>query len=137
MRRLLIMACLPLAALTLAACGASTVSTSGFKGEQQAAAKVIANLQSQATAGEQGKICESTLATSIVSRLGGSKGCEKAIKEQLGEVDSLEVTVQSVQLSSGGDTANASVLSVQEGKKKERTVALVKEGGTWKISGLG
>jgi hypothetical protein len=125
---------IPLCALALAGCG-TTTSTTGFKGEKHEVAQALANLQSNATSGEEGKICANELASSVVSRLGGSKGCEAAIKRQLTEVDSLEVTVESVDVT--GSTATATVKSVHEGKKKNSTIALLKEGKLWKISALG
>jgi hypothetical protein len=136
MRRLLALLCLPLCALTLSACG-STVSTANFKGEAHEVAQTISNLQADATAGEQKKICGDDLAAAAVSRLGSVKGCEEAIKKQLAEIDSLEVSVQSVKLASGNSTATAAVTSIYEGKKRPSTVSLVKEGGKWKISALG
>jgi hypothetical protein len=136
MRRLLALICLPSCALMLSACG-STVSTAGFKGQQHEVAQTISNLQADATAGEQKKICGDDLAAVAVSRLGGTKGCEEAIKKQLAEVDSLEVSVQSVKLAAGGTSATAAVTSIYEGKKRPSTASLVKEGGKWKISALG
>jgi len=73
----------------------------------------------------------------VVARLGGTKRCEAAIKSQLSEVDSLEALVESVTIGPGGKTATAQVKSVHEGKKATSTVALVDEGGRWKISALG
>jgi hypothetical protein len=124
-----------LAVLTLAACG-STVSTSGFKGEQHRVAQAIANLQSDATGGEQKKICANDVAGAVVKRLGGTKGCEKAFKDQLAEVDNLDVTVESVQITSAGSTATASVKSTYGGKHRTGTVNLVKESGEWKLSSV-
>jgi copper chaperone CopZ len=135
-RRIIIPVCLALSAVLLAACG-STVSTAGFKGEQHEVAQTISNLQADATAGEQKKICASDLAASVVSKLGGTKGCEEAIKKQLAEVDSLEVKVQSVKLSSENTSATAAVRSVYEGKTRPSTISLVREGGKWKVSALG
>ncbi len=43
----------------------------------------------------------------VVARLGGTKGCEAAIKSQLAEVDNLEVHVESVTLAPGGKSATA------------------------------
>ena len=136
MRRLLALLCLPLCAVTVAACG-STVSTAGFKGEQHEVAQTISNLQADATAAEQKKICANDMAAALVTRLGGSKGCEAAVKSQLAEVDNLEATVKSVQVATGGKTATAQVKSVHEGKTATSAVSLVKEGGKWKISGVG
>jgi len=123
-----------LLALGLAACG-TTVSTGSFKGEAHEAAQAVANLQADATAGDQGKICANDFAASVVSRLGGTKACEQAIKNQLAEIDNLELGVQSVKLGSAG-TATATVKSTYAGKKKVGPVLLVKEAGKWKVSSL-
>lgn len=136
MRRLLALLCVPVPALALVAC-ASQVSTSSFKGEQHAAAQTVANLQADATAGEEKKICTEDLSASVVTRLGGTKGCEAAIKKQLAEVDSLELSVSGVTVEPSGKTATAQVKSIREGKKHAGTVTLVKEGDRWKISALG
>jgi copper chaperone CopZ len=135
MRRPLGLLCPPLLALALAGC-ATTTTTVGFKGAEHEAAQTIANFQSDATDAEQKKICTNDLAATLVTRLGGAKGCETAIKNQLAEVDSMEVSVQSVKVASDGATATANVKSVREGKKHAGTVSLVKEGGKWKIAGL-
>ena len=135
MRRMLALSCLPLSALALSAC-ASTVSTAGFKGEQHEVAQTISNLQADATAGEQKKICADDLAAGVVAQLGGTKGCEAAIKNQLAEVNSLEIKVQSVHLATGNARATANVSSIHEGKTRPSTVSLVKEGGKWKLSGV-
>ncbi len=135
MRRPLALLCLPLCALALAACGAAS-TTVGFKGVQHEAAQTVANLASDATASEQKKICEDDLAAATVARLGGTKACEATVKSQLAEVDNLEVSVQSVQIAADGTTATAQVKSVREGKSRASTLALVKERGKWKISGL-
>jgi hypothetical protein len=136
MRRPLALLGLPLSAFALAACG-TTVSTTSFKGAQREVAQTIANFQAAATSGEQKKICTEDLAAPLVARLGAAKGCEAAIKSQLAEVDSLDATVESVKLGAGGRTATAQVKGVHEGKKTTSALALVEEGGKWKISGLG
>ncbi|HEX7610285.1 MAG TPA: hypothetical protein VF380_06415 [Solirubrobacteraceae bacterium] len=135
-RRVAALLCIAPLALGIAACG-STVSTSGFKGEEHAVAQTISNLQSDATASEPGKICKNDLAASVVTRLGGVKACEAAIKSQLTEVDSLEVSVKSIKLGSGGTTATAEVTSTYGGKKAHGPVTLVKEGGKWKMASIG
>ena len=132
-RRPLALFCLALAPLALAACG-STVSTSSFKGEQHAAAQAIADLQADATAGDETKICKNDLAAGVVTKLGGKKGCEKTIKTQLTEIDSLEVSVQSIQIAAGGKTAIAHVKSTYAGKKRAGTVSLAKESARWRIT---
>jgi hypothetical protein len=122
-------------ALGLSACGTS-VSTSSFKGEQHAVAQTLANLQSHATASEQGKICSDDLAAAVVTRLGGKSGCESAIKAQLTEIENLELSVQSIVIAPSARTATAQVRSTYKSKTKLGTLALVKEGGSWKVSGL-
>jgi hypothetical protein len=116
-------------------CG-STSSAGNFKGEQHNVAQTIANLQSDATAGEQGKICSRDLTAAVVKRLGGAKSCESAIKEQINQVGNFETTVQSVNIEASGKTATAVVKSIYAGKSRETTVRLQKEGGAWKVGGL-
>jgi hypothetical protein len=135
MRRMPALVCLPLSAVVLAACG-STTTTAPFKGEKHEVAQTIANLQTHATAAEQKKICAEDLAAAVVTRLGGSKHCEAAIKNQLAEVDNLETSVKSVDVTAVGKAATARVNSIDEGKTAAGTVSLVKEGGKWKISGV-
>ena len=65
-KRASILLSLPLVALALSACG-SAVSTSAFKGEEHEVAQAIADLQADATAGEQGKICANDLSAAVVS----------------------------------------------------------------------
>ena len=99
----------------------------------------VSHLQADATAADEQKICRNDLAAAVVARLSGAPGgCKQAVKSQVTEVDSLKVTVQSVQVSGSGAqrTASARVKSVYEGKMRPRTVSLVKEGGKWKISGV-
>jgi hypothetical protein len=123
-----------LLAVGLSAC-AKAVSTSGLKGEAKAAAETIKNLQSDVTAGDEKKICQNDLAKALVTKLDAAEGgCEKAIKDQLTEVDSFEVTIQTVQ--AAGGAATAKVKSIYSGKSKAGTLSLVKEGGKWKISAL-
>lgn len=119
-------------ALGLAACG-STVSTSNFKGAEKEVATTVSNLQADATANEPAKICSRDFAQSVVRSLGGAKGCEEAVKTQLRQVDSLEVSIQHIALGAGGLTATASTKSVYKGKTKPYTMTLHKEGGAWRI----
>jgi copper chaperone CopZ len=126
--------CAPLLAIGVTACGATTVSTSSFKGEQQKVAQAVAHLQSHATALEAKKICGEDLAAAAVARLNSSGSCKKAIESQLKEIDSFETTVQTVQID--GATATAHVKSVNGGKKTVQTVTFAKEGGKWRISGI-
>jgi copper chaperone CopZ len=134
--RALALVCAPLLAVGVAAC-ASTGSTAGFKGEAHEVAQTISNLQSDATARNEQKVCANDLANTVVTGLGRAKGgCKQAIKNQLAEVDSFELNVKSVQVNAKRTppTATAQVKSVNAGKTRLGTVSLVKEAGKWKIS---
>ncbi|HEY2282199.1 MAG TPA: DUF3828 domain-containing protein [Solirubrobacteraceae bacterium] len=134
-RRTIALLCAPLLTTGVAACGATTVSTSSFKGEQQQVAQAVAHLQSHATALEAKKICAEDLAAARVTQLNKAPGrCKQALESQLKQIDSFETTVQSVQIK--GATATAGVKSVNGGKKAVQTVTLVREGGKWKISSV-
>ena len=127
--------CIPLLALGVTAC-ASTTSSSSFKGEPHEVAQAVVSLQSEAAAGEAQKICKELLSSSVTARLSVAHGgCTQALKSQLTEVDSPELTIQSVQLH--GASASVTVKSIDAGKSRIGTLTLVKESGKWKISGLG
>jgi hypothetical protein len=135
MRRTLPLLCAAPLAAGLGACGKS-VSTSSFQGEQRQVARRIADFQSDATAADEKKVCANDLAAAVVGKLGGRRGCERAITHQLREIDNLEVSIESIRLAPGGTTAQARVKSVREGKRRPSSLSLVKEGGAWKVSGL-
>jgi hypothetical protein len=133
-RRLAAAAAAPLMAVGLAACG-TTVSTAGFKGEQHAVAKRLADFQSHAGSRENDKICSQDVTAELRQRLGGKNGCEKAFKRQLEQTDSSELSVQSVTIAPGGKTATAGVKSTAAGKKNvPGTIRLAKEGNGWRIA---
>jgi hypothetical protein len=130
--------CALLGALALSmgiiACG-STVSTSGYKGESHNVAQTISNFQSDATTGDQQKLCQNDLALAVQTRLkAAGSGCQQALKDQLPQIDNFNVTVESIAVS--GDTATAKVKSTYSGKSRISTIQLVKEGKDWKISSL-
>jgi hypothetical protein len=131
-RRLLALICVSCCPLAVAACG-TTTSTAAFKGSEHDVAQTIANLQSDVTSGERKKICADDLAAAVVTRLGGTKGCEATIKDQLDETDNTELDVESVTVK--GKSATAKVKSIYSGKKVPgATVSLLEEGGKWKIA---
>ena len=136
-RTLLLLCCAP-PALGLGAC-AKSVSTSSFKGEQHDVAQTVANLQSDVTASDQKKICSRDLSSSLVKRLNAAPGgCRRAVKDQLAEVDNLDLTVESVAVHAAGAarSATAVVSSTFEGKKRRSTLSLTFESGSWKLSGI-
>ncbi len=118
----------------LAACG-STASTSNFKGVEHEVAQRIASLQSDVTSSSRENICKHDLSAAIVTKLGGQKGCEAALKHQLTQIEQLETTIVSVKVAPDGKSATAKVKSTYEGNSREKTLPLVKEAGGWKVSG--
>ncbi len=136
-KRASLQSCAVLLVIGLSAC-ATTVSTSGYKGEAKDVAQTIKNLQSDVTTGEQKKVCSNDLASSVIQSLSTAKGgCQQVIKDQLKEIASFEVNVQSIQITSGGNAAMARVKSKYAGKNRVSTISLVKEGSAWKIAKLG
>jgi hypothetical protein len=113
-------------------CG-ETVSTASFKGESRNVAQTISDFQSDVTARDQKKLCQRDLAASVTDRLTRSGGsCQAALKNQLLQIDATDLTIQSIATS--GKRATAQVKSTYSGKNRVSTLALVKEGGRWKIS---
>jgi len=119
-------------ASALAGCG-ETVSTSSFKGEQRHVAETVSNFQKDATASDEQKLCANDLAKTLTKRLGAAGGCQAVVKRQLGQVDALNLTVDSITVT--GASAQARVKSTWAGKSRVSTLSLVKEGSRWKISG--
>jgi hypothetical protein len=133
-KRASLQSCAVLLVIGLSAC-ATTVSTSGYKGEAKGVAQTIKDLQSDVTAGDQKKVCEKDLAGPVVKSLSSTPGgCQKAIEDQLKEIASFEVNVQSIQIISAGHAASAKVKSKYSGKTKISTISLVKEAGRWRIA---
>jgi len=124
-----------LLATGLGACGGA-VSTSSFKGEAHAVAQRLSDLQSDVTAADEQKICESDFSRAARARLSThGNTCAKALKRQIGTIDSYELTVEKVAVK--GATATATVRSTWSGKNRTSTVRLVKEGGAWRVEGVG
>jgi hypothetical protein len=116
----------------LGACANSTVSTSGFKGPSKGVAQRIADFQSNVAGGDDRKICNQDLASAVRARLAG--GCARALHAQLGAIDDYELSVKSIAVS--GNSATARVRSTWSGRTRTDTLALVKEGGAWRIAAL-
>lgn len=117
----------------LTACG-ETASTGNFKGESHNVAQTVANFQSDATASDQKKLCENDLTAALTARLHSAGGCQTVLKNQLHEIDALNMTIESIAVN--GSAASARVKSTYAGKSRITTITLVKEGSRWKISGV-
>ena len=104
--------------------------------EQHDVAQAISNFQSDVSGGDERKVCANDLAAPVVARLNSaSGGCRQVIKNQLAEVESFDLTVDSVQVTVPGHAASARVSSIEAGKTRPSTLSLVKEGGKWKLAG--
>ncbi len=135
-RQLAVSLCAIALAAGLAACG-ETASTSGFKGESHNVATTVSDFQKDATAGDQKKLCENDLAAALTARLRSGGGCQAVLKSQLHEVDALNMTIESIDVSGASTRALARVKSTYSGKSRVSTLTLLKEGPRWKISGVG
>jgi hypothetical protein len=124
-----------LLALGVSACG-STVSTSSFKGEAHAVAQRISDLQSDVSAVNERKICAEDFSRAARARLNTpGNTCRQALKRQLESIEDYELTVEKIAVS--GATATARVRSTWAGKLSTDTLKLVKEGGSWRVEGIG
>jgi hypothetical protein len=122
-------------AIGLAACG-SAVSTNDFKGEAHAVAQRISDFQADVTSANEQKLCSEDLSSALRGRLNrAGGGCKQALKRQIGTIDDYEMTVERITVSA--TTAKALVKSTWSGKQGLATLKLVKEGGTWRVSGVG
>ncbi|HEY2632785.1 MAG TPA: nuclear transport factor 2 family protein [Solirubrobacteraceae bacterium] len=68
----------------------------------------------------------------MTKRLESAGGCQAVLKKQLVQLDSTNLTIESVSVN--GATATAKVKSTYSGKSRITTVSLVKEGSRWKIA---
>lgn len=122
-------------ALGVSGCG-EVSSTGGYKGESKQVAQTIANFQSDASPAGAGKVCDRDLAASVVKRLErGPLSCKKALEDQLREIDTFGLKVESISVH--GKAATAKAKSTWSGKERVHTLSFVKEAGGWKISALG
>jgi hypothetical protein len=126
--------CAALAAGCAPTSGSST-KVSNFRGDQRAVAQAVVDFQSAANDSDEQRICGDLLAKALASRLAAhGRGCPAAVHEAIRDADSLDMTVQSVQVN--GPRATARV-KLETGKKdRTTTLTLVREGGTWRIAGL-
>ena len=114
------------------------MDTSSFQGDAKSVAQTISDLQKDAQARDQSKVCKNDLASSVVARLAATGGsCASALSGQLKEIDNYDLSVASSKaITVNGTTATARVKTTSAGKSRYDTITLVKEGNRWKVSGL-
>jgi copper chaperone CopZ len=113
----------------------SSDKVSQFRGDQRAAAQAVEDLESAAQDGNEAKLCTQVLAKALADRLAAAgHGCAAAVNAAIKDTDSIDMTVESVRVT--GDRATARV-KFETGKKDRRAnVALVREGGRWRVAGF-
>ena len=126
-----------LLAAVLAGCGAAPKdSAKKFKGDAQAVAKTIEDLETAGTKDRPADVCSKLLSAKLLSALERQgTNCRTAVKEAFKDADSFDITVDTVKVS--GTTATAKVKYRSLSNDKSATLLLDKEGAAWKISSLG
>jgi coenzyme F420-reducing hydrogenase beta subunit len=130
-------AALCLLAAMLAGCGAAPKdSAKKFKGEPQAVAKSIEQLETAGSKDKPADVCSKLLSAKLLGALEKQgTNCRTAVKEAFKDADSFDITVDKVTVT--GTTATAKVQYRSLSNDKNATLLLDKEGSAWKISSLG
>ena len=129
---------LPLALVAaLAGCGPAPSSTSSFKGDEKAVAKVIEDLQSDASGRKPSAICSDVLSRALADKLkSAGSDCAGEMEKMTGDSDDFELKVTDVTIT--GKSATAKV-QARRGTDKNATTTytLVREGNDWRLNDLG
>jgi hypothetical protein len=134
MRRAAALSCIAALALLLGACGQPSSATK-FKGDQQAVAQVVENLQTDGERNKPDDICANLLTKAMQDRIatpGSSCGAE--MKKVIQDADAFNLDVQSVTIA--GATATAQVKNTDH-KALVQTFKLTKEASGWRIEDFG
>ena len=113
----------------------SSDSVTKFTGDQRAAAQTVEDLDKAAGDSDEAKICNQILSRALAGRIAANgRGCGPGVDAAIKDTDSTDMTVEAVRVT--GDTATARV-KLETGKKdRGGNIALVREGGRWRISGF-
>ena len=125
-----------LLALTLGGCSLTKTNTTTPTrgGAAKAIGTVISNFSSDASSNNSTAICKTILASSLVKHLNSIGSCTTIISNQINTVESFSMTVTKYGVA--GNSATALVKSPYNGTNRLYTIKLIKQGGTWRISGL-
>jgi hypothetical protein len=133
MRRFLL-ASLLVPALAVGGCTTSGTSSSAkeFTGAEGDVATTVAELQKAGQRKDGAKLCSELLAASAVEALGGSGKCADEVNASITDADEFALEVQDVTVNGAKATAK-----VRQGKTgTTKLVRFVKEGNSWKLTGL-
>ncbi len=126
-----------LLAVMVAGCGAAPQdSAEEFSGEQRAVAAVVERLEEAARDDEATVVCSRLLSDSLLETLRKQgTNCRTGVREAFRDADSLDLTVDDVEIS--GDNATAKVKHRSRDGEKTATLEFERDGNAWKISSLG
>jgi hypothetical protein len=123
-------------ALTLASCTATPRdSAKDFKGDEQAVAQAVEDLETAADKNDSDAACTKLFAPQLLASLKqNDKTCKTAVKDAFDDADSTDLSVEDVTIT--GTKATAKVTSGTGNKKRTDTLELEKSGAAWRISSL-
>jgi hypothetical protein len=135
-------ACALAAAVVLGAggCAAQNSSSAGdFTGAEKQVATTLDHLQSDIRAGDAGKVCSRDLSKRLVDEITrkSSKSCASALDGPLKDVSDANLSVAKGDITVSGNRATARITSGSGSGKRRDTLTFVREGGGWKLDGLG
>lgn len=133
MRRFLL-ASLLVPAIAVAGCTTSGTSSSSkkFSGAENDVATAVSDLQKAGQRKDGAKICSDLLAKAAVEQMGGASKCADEVDKATTDSDEFALEVQDVSVN--GTEATAKVRQGKTGTTK--LVRFVKEGNSWKLTGL-
>ncbi len=103
--------------------------------EATAIGTVISNFASDASSGNERKICNSVISTALKQALNRHGGCDSDVTDQIETINNFGLTITKYSVT--GDSAIALVKSPYSGKTRVMTVHLVKQAkGGWRLSGI-
>jgi len=112
-------------------------SAKKFKGEPQAVAKSIEQLETAGTKDKPADVCSKLLSAKLLSALEKQgTNCRTAVKEAFKDADSFDITVDKVAVSGTTATAKVKYRSLEQ---RQECDPPARQGGPppWKISSLG
>ncbi len=128
---------LGLLALAVTGCGeAPRDSAQEFKGDERAVAAVVERLESAARDNDPAVVCTRLLSTRLLEALRAQgTNCPTGVREGFRDADSVDLTVEDVEIR--GTRATATVEYRSRSEDRKATLQLDREGNAWKLSSLG
>ena len=123
------------AALALAGCGASASSAGNFAGAERDVADQVEALQSAGESRDGAKLCDDVLARELRERMAArGSTCAEQVEQAMADADDFRIDVEDVTIQ--GARATARVRARSDGAERQKTIALVRERGGWRVSSL-